>query len=720
MKKILLYATILYLLTLSACGAGAPERPQEPAESHPVAVAEIYELELPVPMDRIDCHAVSDTWLYLGARHWNEEEQAAGSRILQNDIRKGYGPEVRIWEPGTFPLTLLAGRGGECYLFGKYRETTGFYLNIYDGEGTLLRHRDYSAQELDNMGEKLLGGLVTEDGALYLYAYGAGGTVFSFDALGNPAERYTPSLESLEGIAAGSDNRVYAYCVTGEEPLFTELGAEGAPLSCPVRPNRVFSGYEKGIYLSTADGFWQYSPDAGKTDLLWGWNEDYIQLGGDELDQVFCGQDGLYLFLYDQAERAGKMKEQLTVAKVTWQDSRDYPGKQVITLGTVFDYNINTHVEELVRLYNRQSREYRVELLVWEKPENRSRSDLVGELELRLMRGEGPDLMELTGMYADSLIAQGVFEDLDAYYQSSDVIQAESLLPCVRESGSVMGRNVLVIPSFYVNSVISKQEIAPSDWTPWRYLELASQEQLFQFPSRRAGLSHCMGVRYGEHFIDYEKKECHFDSEEFISLLRQCARLESVETPLSYRVPPLQDADYLMADCGLCGSADYLTAQDNNGRIYWVGRPGWNGMENEMYPDEVFAMNSVSPNKEGAWDFLEFLLSKELQDRIDWGFPAREDSFDAYLRNSYLAEDYRAEDFSATFSARGARELTEEDYAVIRNIVETSVFQTWGSISNPVKTIVSEEADMYFSGDATIEETVEKIQSRVSLYLHEL
>ena len=40
--------------------------------------------------------------------------------------------------------------------------------------------------------------------------------------------------------------------------------------------------------------------------------------------------------------------------------------------------------------------------------------------------------------------------------------------------------------------------------------------------------------------------------------------------------------------------------------------------------------------------------------------------------------------------------------------------------NDPVRVILEEEVGMYFSGDATVEETVKKIQSRVTLYLNEL
>lgn len=714
-KKITYFLITTVLLFLTACGLREhPEALPAEVESHPVAVAEIYEMELPGTMDRLNCHAISDSWLYLSYGGWIKEEQTSECCTLLNDIHRQYGPDIRICETDAFPLALIPGRDGEHYLFGNYSNKNTFFLNVYDGEGTLLRHKEYADTELGGMGERLTDGLVTEDGRLYLYAYGKNDIVFTFDQDGNLTDTYTSQLESLEGIAAGRENRVYAYCITGDEPQFKELGAAQAPFSCPIRPGRVFGGYDEGLYLSTGDGFWQYDPETGETNLLWEWDEDYIQLDVNELDQVFCSHDGLYLLLYDQTELPSKLKESLTIVRITIQNSRDYPAKQVITLGTVYDKNINTHVEELVRLYNRQSKDYRVELVTYDDPADHT----VGELELQLMRGDGPDLMELIGMDATALAAQGAFENLDAYYRASDIAE-EDLLDCVKKSGTIMGQNILVIPSFHISSIISKQEIPPQDWTPWNYLELAESEKLFQFPNRNSALSYCLGVRYGEHFIDYEKKECHFDSEEFISLLEQCAGLESVEEPLSYESPNLPNADYMMKRCQLDSTAAYLDTETWQGKVYWVGYPGWEGMENEMSPDEAFAISSSSPSKEGAWDFLEFLLSSELQERITWGFPSRKDSFETYLYGSYLPEGtYRAE-FGSTTDF-GYRNPTEEDFSIIRRLVDTSVYQTWGGNGNTIQNIIGEEAGMYFSGDATIDETVKKIQSRVSLYLKEL
>ena len=59
---------------------------------------------------------------------------------------------------------------------------------------------------------------------------------------------------------------------------------------------------------------------------------------------------------------------------------------------------------------------------------------------------------------------------------------------------------------------------------------------------------------------------------------------------------------------------------------------------------------------------------------------------------------------------------TEEDFENLRHMVTHSKICITFS---PITDIISEEAGMYFTGDATLEETVRKIDNRVTLYLNE-
>ncbi len=69
-----------------------------------------------------------------------------------------------------------------------------------------------------------------------------------------------------------------------------------------------------------------------------------------------------------------------------------------------------------------------------------------------------------------------------------------------------------------------------------------------------------------------------------------------------------------------------------------------------------------------------------------------------------------------------ARRPAREDFDLVWGMLDRAVYRPSGFYmnDNPVRVILEEETGMYFAGDATLEETVKKIQSRVTLYLNEL
>lgn len=69
-----------------------------------------------------------------------------------------------------------------------------------------------------------------------------------------------------------------------------------------------------------------------------------------------------------------------------------------------------------------------------------------------------------------------------------------------------------------------------------------------------------------------------------------------------------------------------------------------------------------------------------------------------------------------------AQQPSQEDYDIIREMLDRAVYRPAGFFfnDNPIRIILEEETGMYFAGDATLEETVEKLQNRVTLYLNEM
>lgn len=695
------------------------------SDENSVAVGEFFYIPLEGPIglnydSTSYLHALNDEWLYYngyGDRYDESGEYYSVTWINRIRIKDGFLEKGYI--DNNIPIkkshihALLVDGGGNCYTFLRpglwiaesgeiVVSDAGYSMEKYDENGELQWHRDYTEEEMQGLAESLQKGTVTEDGRVFLYTYGAGGKVFCFGQDGNLEDVYTPAVKSLDGIAAGKNGKVYGYCLTEGTPVFAEVGGTGENYTCSIKPLQLYNGYVNGVLLRDGEGLWALEPENGELRQLWRWSEDYIQIDGDNMDSCYPGDGTLMILLSEQGNYGleRNSKPVATFASIGFESADEYPGKQEITLATVKDQQSqkDDRLYLLVNWYNRDSREYKVRI-VQEK-----------DLEMKFIKGECEDLIELTNMYAGHLAKNGAFEDLTPYYEASGIVSGEDILEAAAEASRIRGKNVSVIPSFRIMTMRGREAVDSEDWDVRKFLEMGRENLMFAEQNPMYALTFCMGIKYGEHFIDYENKECHFDSEEFRRILEGCAGWPEYglfQEGLSYSTN-FEDGDWFFDTVSIRSAWDIFYEDDEKYIEKLIGYPGWEGPEYRFYPDNVFAINSTSKNKEGAWDFLEYLMSDRLQERIDWGFPSRKDSFEAYVNEIYVP-----------FNNKYVITPGEKEFAAIRKMVEASVYDSEVEVLNPVWEIVTEEAGMYFAGDATLEDTVSKIQNRVQLYLDE-
>ncbi len=689
------------------------------------AVADFHYIETDkeiMPFDTMLSYAVNGEWFYV-TDYLEEEQTEEGEiprdyygisriRIADGSQEKFYVmTDIERWGESNRPL-LLADREGNCHIFWRFHdqeeETTTYRLEKYGPEGELLWRIEPDQEELQGMGERLDQGTVTRNGSIILYSYGEGGCVFCFGPEGSLEGVYQPELESLEGVVTGKDDRAYGYCVTGEEPVFVELGGIGERYVCPEVPLGVYDGYEEGIILRTGEGMSAYVPESGEYRKLWNWKDEFIQMNGDSVDKVYQ-EEGSFTLLCEFSNTY----RVLTFASVTFEDSQKYPGKETVTLAT--DYS-STVTERLVRMYNRQSSQYKVEIVPTMDEE---------ALLRQLLRGEAADLIDVSRVYTGDLARQGVFEDLDPYYEKSTVVSSEDLVESVKEANIIDGKNVTVFPGFVLCTLQARGDFVKRDeLTVWKFLELGEKNRMMFSQSPQGALGYCMGSGYyGEHFIDYENKTCSFDGEEFRQILESCGKWE-IHTDRNgsglFMDHSGEEGEWLFDTLTIRSPLDAEPKRILGNYIYegedylstLVGYPGWEGGEYPLWAYSIFAINSASPNKEGAWDFVEYMLSEEFQAGIGLMedlLPVRKDSFEANLRKRYgEPADPETEAF------------VEETIRWVEEKAQSAVPMRSGVNMDPVAAIVYEEAGMYFAGDATLEATVKKIQTRVQLYLDEL
>lgn len=628
-----------------------------------------------------------------------------------------------------FVIEMLADKEGNCYMFlgpsqGEQGADCNYYLEKYGTDGRLQWQTVYTPEELSGKGMHLEQGTVTEDGRVFLYTSGTGGTVFSFGAGGRLDEVYTPGLDSLDRVVIGKGNKVYGYCATGVESKFMELGKgkEADVYTAPVVPLGVYDGYEDGLYLRTGDGLWRYVPETGEAVYLWGWDDAYVQVDGNQIDRIAGEEQGMVLLCLEQTDRFYWEREILTFAVVSSREVREYPGKQTVTMS--FWY-LNDRLRYLVRRYNRQSKEYRIEY-VQEADDT--------ELERKLLKGEASDLIVLNGLYGKGLVQMGALEDLTPYYEASILVDWEDILEPAREACIISGKNVAVMPCFFIDSLRVRQEadgviVPENEWTVWKFLEMGEGKHVFMVQRPGSVFETCMGIRYGDVFVDYESKTCNFDSDEFHQILEECSRMGTYgkSEPNSVAVYEGEE-EWLYDSVSIRNAVNAVSWLDEDYAERLVGYPGMEGAEYALCNEGMFAMNSRSENKEGAWDFLEYLVSEETQEAVTWAFPSRKDCFERYLADRYEEPAFSWNERTGTllgFSG-GLSEFSESTEAYekacqkIWSMLDYLVPDTtYGAVDDPVRAIVMEEAEMYFAKGASLEGTVNKIQKRVQLMLDE-
>ncbi|HBA47527.1 MAG TPA: hypothetical protein DCZ91_06965 [Lachnospiraceae bacterium] len=706
----------------------------EGADNSTVAVSDFYYMALDSALNGniYESFCMDGEWLYLTDIVDGEaDEYSVG--ITRRRISDGYTEQnyaltgFKKWKGK--PLLLTDG-AGNCYLYWcSYApaEERIHTLEKYGTDGAQLWSVDYTSGELDGVEQMLDRGTVTADGRVFLYQQGAGSSVFSFGADGSLEQRYTPELDFLEGVAAGKDGRVYAYYITGEEPLFLELGGNGEQRVCPTKPMAVYDGFDMGLCLRTGEGMFSYDPETGGTERLWGWGDEYIQADGNRMEKSYAAE-GVLTVLYMENSGSSYERQIVTFASIHMEDAADYPERRKLLLTTQArseDF-LNSTLSFLIQRYNRQSRQYRVEVQ-FEQDED--------VLVQKLLRGEGGDLVDLRMLYADDLARMGAFEELDACYEGSAAVSREDILESVWNACSISGKNVSVIPGFQINTLRARGDfMAGEEWTVWKFLEMGEQDRMFSSQTPDMALGLCMGLQYGAHFVDYEKKECYFDTEEFRRILESCRNWETYTERVEGYQTDYSSAkgDWLFDSVSIASPWDIVPQKSifDTGRYEYegddyvstlVGFPGWDGGEYQLVGVERIAMTSSSEHREGAWDFLEYLLSEDLQKTLSNALPSRKDCFNARLSDIYVDPASRL--VNTSFIGGEKPELqfpTEEDISMVRRMAESAVYDTWASRQDPLWEIVSDEAAMYFAGDADLEETVQKIQNRVQNYLNEL
>ena len=415
---------------------------------------------------------------------------------------------------------------------------------------------------------------------------------------------------------------------------------------------------------------------------LFDWSEPGIVSPG--YTNLYELGDGSWLLFYRGQTSLELLEEKLLPPKTTLTLLTDLPRAELYTI---------------VNDFNRTSEEYRVEVIQF------GEDGLTAELlRTQLIAGEGPDIFAFYDRSSLADLGANSFEDLLVYLDADAEYGRDTLAPellgamCAQDKLDWLpysfGISTFTAPSAYLSEPGFSFDEAK---------QAAAKAGLPLFPgwmTRDILWGWLSDFAVGQ-YMDLEAGTCSFDSEDYISLLEECAAAAS-----EFGSDSAALYNSLLQFELLQNLIRVSTISDNYGGAYaFVGAPNETTNGSMFSPDLCFAISSASGKKDAAWQLVRSCLSDEHQQMTLTSFPTSAGVLDAMINDAvengvhYYEYEY---------------ELDEADAAKLRGLISET--QTVQDAYPAVLNIMAEDAAQFFAGQITAEQAAAYTQDRVSIW----
>ena len=575
------------------------------------------------------------------------------------------------------------------------------------------------------------------DGSPYycqMFSLKSGDSTMYFYNEDNSDVKYLALDYTVKNVITDGHGRVY-WMKPNEKKLFcfdfTADGDESDNVSevCTFDKNTYIDASTDITSLWTQDGIYTYSiADRTMTPKL-----EYARVGignglfdgvrivGDkDIVAVKLGNNSLSLYCFHESD--------------TLMSEEKIKLKLAVTSGS-------SALDDMVRTFNKANGIYEVELDVY---------DDSSTFMTQLASKNGPDIID-TGMADVSVYAnKGYLEDLNAFIDSPDSrIKMDDLLSSMINASIYDGRLVSMPVRFFPLALTGGDYFADyTEWTVDDYITLIENNDrlICQNSLTSNGVKGDMIEIYWcgqrDNIIDFANGEAHFDSPEFIRLLKAVNEYEPekfingdaesnywkndrVYLSLNYIISP---KSIMLQEQTMCGQ-----------KITFLGFPMNNAITKPAYAalsSESYGISANSKNKEGAWEFIQFAL--RYTNETTAGYPVYIPNIQKMLANSQEKQYKRDSSYNYVTDSDGnpvedvfymAEQGNNPIQLAYRALTDEEVDTVWDILDNieiiigsttPMEEIFWEEISGMLDGIQTPEQTAAILQDRFSLMLMEV
>ncbi|WP_300569050.1 hypothetical protein [uncultured Acetatifactor sp.] len=626
-------------------------------------------------------------------------------------------------------------------------EEEEIFLAKFDGTGKRLFMCQVVQKKYENPGirmNEMIAGLAQDkDGNLYVAAKNH---IYLLDAegesRGDVCLETETAMDSISAIACGVDGSVY--CVMARDMYRIDF------MDCHARPvGKVPPSIgmapmsETKFLMAGRDKMTLYHLEEDTVTDLVEWQD--CDLDTERLIGFTKQEDetAVVLFYEDSRVRAALIRE---------TDGKGEPRQEVVTLGVV---QRNESLRKAALKFNRQGGPYRVKVREYWDDTAGTEGTLqegIASLNLDIVSGSCPDIVNLKYGSLESFAAKGVLENISVFLEKSS-LKKEDFVDAVLGAYTVDGRLLALPSTFSIKTVAVQSDLvgAKTAWTLDEMMELVESHpdsMLLEYATKQKVLEFCLEMNL-PCFMDWEKGSNSFDSEEFRGILEFSNRFpleDTLELEASERIALYSSGKALLYPVEIASpdKVSYIYESFGWKDVTFIGYPTMDGSQGHRMDAAggVYAIFSQSSHKEGAWSFLEALLDSEGEAVMVYaeGFPAKKDKLEALLAES-MEDPYQTDPQSGKTvtdtQGNPVRRFTggvsylmpdgsiygRNSYAPLPE--EVDEVRTLISLARPawpdeeVMAIIREEAAAYFNGQKTLDEVIGVIENRASLYMGE-
>lgn len=346
------------------------------------------------------------------------------------------------------------------------------------------------------------------------------------------------------------------------------------------------------------------------------------------------------------------------------------------------------------------------------------------------------------------LVEQGYLEDLLPYIDSDPELKREDLMERPLTAALMDGGLYLAFDAVLIDTFAGPARIV-GDRYSWTLAELmdafASMPEgstISQYCYRKSDMLHYLVDP--DSYVDWETGQCFFDSQGFR------AALELVDAyPLEFEwTDPVavneelwrrkRDGLQMLTEATVFSFSSVRSEEDlENGYgepVAFPGHPTEDGSVGSSFrPCGTLVMSSVCKNKEAAWEFIrESFLPKcdmsveELcaanhtnasKARLTRGLPLNRADFELLRQYEMILYDPETLSFFEENDISYSPPVTEEQCQRLMGLYDQVEKMELGN--DALFAIIQEQCGPYFAGDRSLDETVDQIQRRASLYVNE-